>query len=502
MNNGHFIPIRCPWESGHSTQSDKTATVWFLAGSGGYERGHFRCLHVSCSHRTTEDLLDAIGYTVDGLERIDDTDEIEIQRAFDLQRRTELIARGASPVDGPRLTRDKTGILWTINNVVEALRFADFGGLLISYDHFIDHIVVSERTATGEAGSLRLLDDNDYTRFAMRCGTRGFKTSGYPTQMIRDAFRAVAMERAVDSAIDWINGLPEWDQVPRIDTFCARYLGAEETPYSRSVSRYWWSAHAGRILSPGCQADMAIVLISEQGTGKTSAVRAISPHPEWFCELSLADRDADLSRAMRGKVVGEIAELRGLSGRESDAIKAWVSRRTESWVPKYREQPHTFLRRLVVIGTANNEEFLSDETGHRRWLPLKVGNKIKVDQIVRDRAQLWAEAAGIWRGEGVTWKDAQTLAASEHATFEVRDAWEEAVVKWLDEEGLGGERPRDWEFLTTAQVLEGALRLDPNKQQLRDQHRIGRIMRQVGYQKWQMRTGDRVFKIWKKAGGL
>lgn len=496
---GNYICVRCPWESAHSTQSDKTATVWFLAGSGGFERGHFRCLHAHCAHRTTEEFLDAIGYTTDGLDTITDQDEIEVQRAFDLQRRTDLVASGPSPVAGPRFARDKTGkILWEDpNNIAEALRHPSFCGLLVSYDRFLDRMMISELDDDQQPGVIRPVRDADYTKFIMRCIRRGFKP-GYPMNAVRHSFEVVSEEREVDTAQDWLNGLPEWDRVRRVDDFCSTYLGVASSPYSRAVGRYWWTAHAGRVLKPGCQADMAICLISGQGTGKTSTVKAMVPTDEWFCELDFNRDDDDLSRAMRGKLIAELAELRGLSDGRNEAIKARISRRKESWIQKYHEDEHVFYRRLVFVATGNNPEFLSDETGNRRWLPVEVGEKQHIDRLIRDRDQLWAEAAHLWREGGVQWKDAQTLAKGEHANFEVRDAWEETVAEWLQEEGLGGERAGDLEFLTIKQVLEGALRLDPNKQQIRDQHRIGRVMKQLGYEKRNRRDGGRVVKAWFK----
>lgn len=495
----NFEPIRCPWEHEHSTKdSDDTATVWFHPGVNGFERGHFKCMHVSCLGRTDDQFLDAVGYTTHDMSKIDEEEE-EVQKAFALERLTDQTRRGVSPIEGPRFTRDKNGgILWDSPNVEEALRHPEFCGFLISYDVFLDDIMVAPIGKDGMPGRIRPVKDTDYSRFISRCRRKGFKL-GYQMTMVRNSFDVVAEEREVDSAKDWLNGLPEWDRVRRIDSFCSTYLGAEPSPYSTAVGRYWWTAHAGRVLDPGCQADMAICLISAQGTGKTSTVKAVVPNDEWFCELDFNREDDDLSRSMRGKLIGELAELRGLSDGRHDSIKARVSRRKESWIVKYKEKAHTFYRRLVLVATGNNPEFLSDETGNRRWLPIEVGARQDIDRLVQDRDQLWAEAAHLWRDGGVQWKDAQLLGRNEHSSYEVHDAWEEVIGEWLTTEGIGGDRPMDWEFITITQVLEGALRIEPNKQQLRDQHRIGRAMKRLGYEKRQKRDGERRIKAWFKA---
>lgn len=490
--------VACPWASTHTTRSDDSSTTYFPAGTGGYEQGHFLCLHAHCQERSTGEYLDAIGYTLEGMEEIDDA---EIHRAFNLSTGLGGTANsgggtGAPVTDGPRFERDKnTGVIkWTLQNVITALKFPDWGGLAISWDRFADQILIREH---GSAISRPLLD-LDYTNFALSCHAHGFKKTEYPIQMIRAAFYKVANDHSFDSAEDWLNSLPEWDRVRRVDTFCDRYLRAGDNPYSRALSRYWWTAHAGRLLDPGCQADMAVVLISAQGTGKTSAVKAMVPDEDWFCELSFSEADPNLSRAMRGKAIGEIAEMRGWNGKEQEAIKAWVSRRRESWVPKYMEQGHTFDRRLILVGTSNNEEFLADETGHRRWLPIVLGDKQDIAGIERDREQLWAEAHRLWMENGIAWASAQELARAEHHKFEVRDPWEEKLSSWLREPDIGDERPEDRAYLTIYQILSEGLHIDVQHMKMSEKHRIGKVMRTLGYSKKLLRDNGHVIKGWVK----
>jgi predicted P-loop ATPase len=208
-----------------------------------------------------------------------------------------------------------------------------------------------------------------------------------------------------------------------------------------SFSQLPWIEDANEIKR--MQADIAIILISTQGTGKTSSIKAMVPHADEYVELSLLDRDEDLSRAMRGKLIGEMAELRGLNSRDLESIKAWISRQREEWVPKYLEFSRTFPRRLVLVGTSNQEEFLADETGNRRFAPIIVGERQDRDGIVRDREQLWAEAAVLFEEKGVLWQEVELLAKAEHGRFEIHDAWLETVRDWLHEPGLEAKAPAD-----------------------------------------------------------
>src|SRR5690606_13267649 len=104
------------------------------------------------------------------------------------------------------------------------------------------------------------------------------------------------------------------------------------------------------------KADMVPILVGTQGVGKSTAIAAMSPSPEFFAEVSFSEKDDDLSRKMRGKLVAEIGELRGLHSKEMESVKAFITRTHEHWIPKYREFETTFPRRLVFIGSTNKDQ--------------------------------------------------------------------------------------------------------------------------------------------------
>ena len=485
--------LTCPWRNHHSTQGDMTETAYFPAGTDGYDRGHFDCRHAGCAQRTDTEFLDAIGYLdhlqLDGFEPlVADYDTVFYPE--DAPPSQPKI----SPLAEPAFDRDtKSGVIKPLlQNVVLALDLPDFCGHRISRDDFRDVLMLDGRP----------FKDADYTQLTLNLVKPKRRFISIPTELLKQAVTYVAERHAFDSAIDWLTGLPAWDGVSRVSSFCSRYLGVEASAYSRAVSRYWWTAHAGRVLTPGVQADIAIVMISTQGTGKTSSIKAMVPHPDEYVELSLLDRDEDLSRAMRGKLIGEMAELRGLNSRDLESIKAWISRQREEWVPKYLEFTRTFPRRLVLVGTSNQEEFLADETGNRRFAPILVGERQDRDGIVRDRDQLWAEAAALYRGEaepgvsGVLWQDVEGLAKVEHSRFEIHDAWLEMVRDWLQEPGLQVKAPADCEFITMDDVLKLAIGIDMKYVKPFEQLRAGKILHQLGYRRANKRFGSTVKKVW------
>lgn len=388
--------------------------------------------------------------------------------------------KGERVADLPKLKRDKLGqIEAVIENVVAVVRRSDVIGVRVAYDAFRDEIVVA-RHGTDDWLPLR---DSDYTRYRVWLAENlGFKPVG--ADMMRDSIILAAEDCKIDSAQWWLSR-QSWDGVPRVERFLVDYFGTEDSPYSRAVSRYLWSAMAGRILSPGCQVDMVPILEGVQGLRKTSAVAAMAPGYSHFIEIGFDERETDLARKMRGALVAELGELHGLHAKAIEGVKKFITRRYENWTPKYKEFNTTFPRRLVFIGTTNQTELLADETGNRRWLPIHV-ERAEVEAIQRDRGQLWAEGAAIFREQGVQFREAERLAGPMHEMYASADVWEEAIKTWLDQEndfdeaGHGGAKWCETPF-TTLDVAVGALRLQVGQVHGGNARRLGAILRKLGY---------------------
>lgn len=466
--------IRCPFEDGHSTGGDPTSTVYFPAGTAGFDLGHFKCLHASCAHRNDGDFLNAIGVRSDDFDDLTSTDIAE-------------------PLPLPAFERDKWGrIEATISNAAKAVVRPDFVDIDIRFDQFRDEIMF----APAGSGCWQAFTDPDYARLRITMEKRGFKAVG--RELIRDVVLLAADEQPFDSAVTWLNGL-EWDGVPRIESFYHTHFGTADTAYTRAVSMYMWTALAGRVLEPGVKADMVPILVGPQGCGKSSGVEALSPDPAFFTEISFAEKDDDLARKMRGRLVAEIGELRGLNTKELESIKAFVTRTHENWIPKYREFATQFPRRLVFVGTTNEDEFLADKTGNRRWLPVEV-SKVGVKAIKNDLLLLWAEARETFkRLGGIQFHDAERLGAGVHEQYTIKDAWLETVEKWLDTPDLITEVvPRTCEFLRASDVLRDAIGLDPRNIGKREEMRISNVLQNCGYKRETRRVEGKLMKVWHR----
>ncbi|TAN29575.1 MAG: hypothetical protein EPN31_06205 [Castellaniella sp.] len=470
--------ITCPWEDEHTSDTTGTdATVWFPAGTGGYDRGHFKCLHAHCADRLDIEFFAAIGYQEDTL------------AGFDVIPTTQPDGTPVPPPPPAYERNDKGAILATVENVALACRRPDECGTHLGYDSFQGAIMLAD--APGEWRAFR---DVDYTQLRITLERGGFKPVG--RELVRDVVEKVADENQFDSARAWLDALT-WDGVPRVEGFMLTYFGAADTPYTRAVGLYLWTALAGRVVEPGVKADMVPILVGPQGVGKSSGVAAMVPSPDFFAEVSFNDHDDDQARRLRGKLIAEISELRGLGNRDLEAIKAFVARTHEQWVPKYREFAASYARRVVMVGTTNQDEFLADDTGNRRWLPVRVG-QVDVARLQRDRLQLWAEARDLFLAGGVAFDDAERLAKDVHAEHMVSDPWEDDIAKWLgtpDDFNLGST-PRMREFLQVSDIAVGALRLEARMFGKREEMRIGKCLQKLGYVRGRRWAGNRQVRAW------
>ncbi|VWC99096.1 virulence protein E [Burkholderia lata] len=231
-------------------------------------------------------------------------------------------------------------------------------------------------------------------------------------------------------------------------------------------------------------------------------MKALAPAPDFYTELNLADRDAETSRRMRGRLVIELGELRGLHSRDAESIKAFISRTNEEWRALYKEFNTTFARRFLFVGTTNQDEFLDDDSGERRWLPVSV-QSCDVDAVRRDCLQLWAEARDTFELVGIDWRDAEVLARTVHSQHKIADPWMPIIAQWLvmSDEFDGGQIPGTREFLQIHEVAIGALSLDAKRLGKREEMRIGKCLQGLGYSRARRYDGSRRIRVWEKASG-
>lgn len=478
------VDILCPFEDGHSSDSGTSSTSYYPAGVGGFAQGHFKCLHASCAHRKDQDFKSEIGYNSDGF------DIIEISAPLPSFVREQ---RG----------RDAGKVKATRQNLATALAHPRICGFRLRFDTFLDGLMVAKGQ---DGGQWREFRDEDYYAIALHleAGDTGFAHINDAT--LRDAVHFIGRNQQFDTAQDWLEGR-QWDGVPRVVNFLARYMGAPDNAYSRAVSLYFWSALAGRIITPGVKADMTPVAVGEQGLKKTSLVYAIAPEDRFAGELDLSEDKKEIARSMRGKLIMELGELNGMDKRSIGHLKAFLSRQKEEWRPVFKEYQTTALRRCMFFGTTNDEEILVDDTGNRRWLPFRSTGADPIG-LAAVRDQLWAEGAHLFRTHGVIWEEAERLAKDEHAEYLATDPWDSDVLEWLRKpcevisDTLEESRrpPPAERGFTNEEALRDAVNIPVSRMDQRAKNRMAKILKKFGFYVASERVDGYVRKIYRKRG--
>lgn len=230
----------------------------------------------------------------------------------------------------------------------------------------------------------------------------------------------------------WLNELPPWDKVQRLDEWLIDVAEVEKTAYGMAVSRILPLSMVARAMNPGCHYRYVVILQGEENTGKSKLVRELAT-TEWFREFTIGLDSKDAKILLQGAWVAEFAELDSLSRSEETKLKAFITESHDSWVPKYSNFVKTSPRRTVLIGTTNDNSFLKGDTGNTRFLPIKTGN-IYPERLKAMRDQLFAEALYVYNGNHDTWWDigAEALEEAVAQREERRQfiVYEEKMLEW------------------------------------------------------------------------
>ena len=192
----------------------------------------------------------------------------------------------------------------------------------------------------------------------------------YSPQKHADALRMLFKQREYNPIIELIEGI-EWDGENRVEHCLTKWMKAEDTEYTREVSRLIFAGGINRLYNPGCKFDDVPVLVgTKQGEGKSTFIKWLAINEVWFTEVKKVD-GADAVEALFGAWVCEIPELSAFKKADDvESIKAYVTRTKDKYRKPYDKNPVEYPRRCIFIGTTNNERFLTDKTGNRRFYPV------------------------------------------------------------------------------------------------------------------------------------
>ena len=281
----------------------------------------------------------------------------------------------------------------------------------------------------------RPLEDVDAT-FASRWLQEEYEGTEFAIGTVHQALDAAAKSsRRWHPVREYLEGL-EWDGTERAAFWLEDFWGVDGSAYGRAVALRWLVSAVARIFEPGCKVDTVLVLEGHQGLYKSEGVKALVGNDAWFKDESLALRDTqEMGIALSGVWVWELAELSGMRSTTVEALKAAITRSVDRYRPKWGRRSIAQPRTTVFIGTTNDEEYLEDTTGNRRFWPVRCKQKADLERIRASRAQLWAEAVHLYKAGQRWWLDTDELEAEASAETEARRVvhpWEEALREWAE----------------------------------------------------------------------
>lgn len=260
------------------------------------------------------------------------------------------------------------------------------------------------------------------------------------------AFTKIADDRHFHPVRDYLDSLPEWDGIERVENLFIRYLQADDTPYVRAVTRKTFAAAVARVYVPGIKFDCVPVLDGDQGIGKSTIVKDLVTSEYYSETLSLTDMD-DKSGAekLQGFWAVEIGELAGMKKADIEKVKAFLSTCDDKYRPSYGKVVESHPRQCIIIATVNGERgYLRDITGNRRFWIIKLHQKKQKktwDFTPEYRAQFWAEAKEIWKSGEKLYLEGDLLEVAEEAQ---QSAMEVDERLGMVEEYLNTRLPDDW----------------------------------------------------------
>ncbi len=282
----------------------------------------------------------------------------------------------------------------------------------------------------------------------------------YTPSKLKGILLAIAAERGYHPIRDYIESLPAWDGVPRVDTLFVDYLGAADTAYTRAVARKMMVAAVARVYRPGIKFDSVVVLNGPQGMGKSSFFAKLGG--KWFSDsLTIGDmKDKAAPEKLQGYWILELGELAGLKKVDVETVKAFITRQDDKFRHSYGYSVEDHPRQCIIVGSTNNGDgFLRDITGNRRFWPVTctTAGKHRPWEVADVVEQLWAEAYMLFQhGEALyLTPEVERLAEAEQTEALESDVREGMIAEYLEK-----LLPEDWDRMDLSE-RRGFLRGDP-----------------------------------------
>jgi len=378
----------------------------------------------------------------------------------------------------------------TLRNAINYLYLeSDLKGT-VQYNEFTGDLEIPRTLPWGDSGN-KCWTDTDVVLLKYHLAKK--VRVEFSTALLWEALYAAGARYSYHPIRQHIKDL-EWDGVSRLNTWLSDYCGAKHDGYTEAVGRKLIIGMVARIFHPGIKFDYCLVLEGAQGIGKSTICSILGGG--WYGDIVLDPHARDTVDAIRGKWVVELSEMEVTRRADAQALKAFISRTTDRARLAYERTTKDFPRQCVFVGTINPDEmgYLSDNTGNRRFWPVKCEGEFDLETFKGVRDQLIAEGYNAFKKGEQLYLSGNTAKMAEIEQNKRRhvDPWQDVVEDWLEAEG------KEVQELNMQKVYELILGGNIKSMTRTEQCRIGRILSDIGWAKHRPNRGGSRQYVYKK----
>lgn len=411
----------------------------------------------------------------------------------------------------------------TTQNVIEALQNREYCGFefileersqnieVIDYVEYSKDADGNEEMYFNEDGKQpRPLTELDYLEIKSRIeyhpknNPTGFEEISI-NKILRGAVEFVARKKSYNKIQNFIDNLPKLNGVAlekainKLENLFIYYANADierfPAEYYKAVARCFMTEIIARCLTKtGCKADYVPILQGKQGTKKSQFCLSLINDPSLIADVDFDNNTDDIIRKISGKVIGVIDEMNGFGKKQASFVKKFITFTHDTYIPKYKEFEKVITRSVVFIGTTNEEQFLNDATGERRYypIPIKDGAETRYLELQRDILEIYAAALHLYNEDlkigteitadgkevehnGVLFHNLESWNKQATKEFKLENPYITNIERWLNttykhneyikspDYFVAGEKPYKFEYLLPVDVAMFALDVTKDK---------------------------------------
>lgn len=368
--------------------------------------------------------------------------ETEVRTIFDSITKRQL----AKPLAGVEFLRNDKGIIPNKENIYRTLVSDEYLKGCFRYNTFVGML-----ESKFQRDDFETMQRIDIVRVSLYLMSKYAHFTRVNHGDVEDAVLRVAEDYRISPPVEYFKSL-KWDGTPRLDTWLCSTYNVEDNVYHRAVGANWLKGLVKRMVQPGCKFDYVLVLEGRQGIRKSTSLAVLGG--SWHVETVFTPDSKDFFMLFSGKSIVEFSEGETLSRTEAKHLKAIITMQFDKYRPPYEKAPKEFPRQCVFAMTTNQSEYLKDETGNRRWLPVACQGMVNIEWLTENRDQLFAEAYH----RVITLKETvhefpEEETALQQSLRQIADPKEEVLYNWYFHKL--GQFERDNGITTTYAYIDG-----------------------------------------------